>query len=95
MIQKCWTFSILFTLTNPSLIPPDYSFSNFPPTVKPRIMRETLRTVTIKVGRSHKWAVDYIGEPEPEASWIFKETVLEKSDRSVLWFNLFFFYRHK
>ena len=29
-----------------------------------------------------KWAVDYLGEPEPEVSWIFKDTVLAKGDRT-------------
>lgn len=38
--------------------------------------------MTIKVGRNHKWSVDYIGEPEPEVSWIFKgESTLQNSER--------------
>lgn len=52
-----------------------------PLAVKPRIDRTNFKSVTIKVGRSHKWAVDYIGEPEPEVEWIFKETVLSNSDK--------------
>lgn len=52
-----------------------------PVAVKPRIDRTNFKSVTIKVGRSHKWAVDYIGEPEPEVEWIYKETVLSNSDK--------------
>lgn len=37
--------------------------------------------MTIKVGRSHKWAVDYIGEPDPDVEWIFKDSVVSSSDR--------------
>lgn len=48
---------------------------------KPRIDRTNFKSVTIKVGRSHKWAVDYIGEPDPEVEWIFKENVLSNSER--------------
>ena len=49
--------------------------------MKPRIDRTNFKSVTIKVGRSHKWAVDYIGEPDPEVEWIFKESVVSSSDR--------------
>ncbi|XP_047491377.1 twitchin-like isoform X5 [Penaeus chinensis] len=49
--------------------------------LKPRIDRTNFKSVTIKVGRSHKWAVDYIGEPEPEVEWIYKDTVLSNSDK--------------
>lgn len=50
--------------------------------MKPRILRETFKQCTIKVSRSHKWAVDYLGEPEPVATWIFKENELQKGDRT-------------
>lgn len=49
--------------------------------MKPRILRETFKQVTIKVGRSHKWVVDYLGEPDPDVSWIFKDSTLSNGDR--------------
>lgn len=35
----------------------------------------------VKVSRSMKWAVDYLGEPDPEVSWIFKESIQSNTDR--------------
>lgn len=43
--------------------------------MKPRIDRSTLKTVTIKVGRSHKWSVDVTGEPPPTLSWIWRDNI--------------------
>ena len=44
-------------------------------TVKPRIDRSTLKSVTIKVGRSHKWSVDISGEPAPTATWAWRDDI--------------------
>lgn len=43
--------------------------------VRPRIERETFKTVIIKAGRTHKWAVDISGEPPPECKWIWRDNV--------------------
>ncbi|KAK7065507.1 Immunoglobulin like [Halocaridina rubra] len=43
--------------------------------LKPRIDRNGFKSITIKVGRSHKWAVDYIGEPEPEVRWSWRDNI--------------------
>ena len=40
--------------------------------MKPRIDRSTLKTVTIKVGRVHKWSVDISGEPPPKITWVWR-----------------------
>ena len=41
----------------------------------PRIDRNALKTVTIKAGRSHKWAVDVRGEPPPTMVWCWRDDV--------------------
>lgn len=43
--------------------------------MKPRIDRETFKSVTIKAGRTHKWAVDFMGEPPPEVKWIWRDNI--------------------
>ena len=43
--------------------------------MKPRIDRSSLKTVTIKVGRAHKWSADVTGEPEPTISWVWRDGV--------------------
>lgn len=43
--------------------------------VKPKIDRATFKSVTIKAGRSHKWAVDVAGEPAPELSWSWRDGI--------------------
>lgn len=51
-------------------------------TVKPRIDRETFKSVTIKAGRTHKWAVDFMGEPPPSVKWIWRDDIpLTNSER--------------
>lgn len=71
VLYPSFTLHSFFTLSHTSSLPP----------VKPRIDRTTLNSVTIKVGRSHKWAVDYLGEPDPDVEWIFKDNVLSNTDR--------------
>lgn len=43
--------------------------------MRPQIVRETFKSVTIKAGRSHKWAVDIIGEPPPECKWVYRDNI--------------------
>lgn len=43
--------------------------------VKPRIDRTTFKGITIKAGRTHKWAVDITGEPPPSLSWIWRDNI--------------------
>ncbi|CAH1103156.1 unnamed protein product [Psylliodes chrysocephalus] len=50
--------------------------------VKPRIDRETFKSVTIKAGRTHKWAVDFMGEPPPTVKWVWRDDIpLSNSER--------------
>lgn len=50
--------------------------------VKPRIERETFKSVIIKAGRTHKWAVDISGEPPPEIKWVWRDNIaLTNSER--------------
>lgn len=51
-------------------------------TVKPRIERETFKSVIIKAGRTHKWSVDISGEPPPEVKWVWRDNIaLTNSER--------------
>lgn len=43
--------------------------------VKPRIDRETFKSVTIKEGRTHKWSVDITGEPPPTTKWVWRDNI--------------------
>lgn len=43
--------------------------------MKPRIDRTTFKSVIIKAGRTHKWAVDVIGEPPPEMTWSWRDNI--------------------
>ena len=43
--------------------------------MKPRIDRATFKSVTIKVGRGHKWSVDVAGEPPPTLSWVWRDNI--------------------
>ena len=43
--------------------------------MKPRIDRSTFKSITIKAGRTHKWAVDVSGEPPPTCSWIWRDNI--------------------
>lgn len=53
-----------------------------PFTVKPRIDRATFKTITIKTGRTHKWAVDVTGEPAPTLTWSWRDDIpLVTTDR--------------
>lgn len=50
--------------------------------MKPRIDRSTFKTITIKSGRTHKWAVDVTGEPAPALTWSWRDDVpLVTTDR--------------
>lgn len=50
--------------------------------VKPRIDRSTYKSITIKAGRTHKWAVDVTGEPAPTLTWSWRDDVpLVTTDR--------------
>lgn len=39
------------------------------------IDRNTFKSITIKAGRSHKWAVDVAGEPAPDLTWSWRDGV--------------------
>lgn len=43
--------------------------------VRPRIDRETFKTVIIKAGRTHKWSVDISGEPPPTVKWVWRDNI--------------------
>lgn len=43
--------------------------------LKPRIDRSTFTSITIKAGRTHKWAVDLIGEPPPQITWMWRDNI--------------------
>lgn len=43
--------------------------------MKPRIDRETFKSVTIKAGRTHKWSVDISGEPPPTIKWVWRDNI--------------------
>lgn len=43
--------------------------------MKPRIDRETFKSITIKAGRTHKWSVDISGEPAPEVKWVWRDNI--------------------
>lgn len=50
--------------------------------MRPRIDRETFKTVIIKAGRTHKWSVDISGEPPPNIKWVWRDNVaLTNSER--------------
>ncbi|ODM93780.1 Twitchin [Orchesella cincta] len=50
--------------------------------LKPRIDRDTIKSITVKAGRNHKWAVDISGEPPPELTWSWRDGVaLTNSER--------------
>lgn len=50
--------------------------------LKPRIDRDTFKSVIIKSGRTHKWSVDVTGEPAPELTWIWRDDIpLTNTDR--------------
>ncbi|XP_037071182.1 twitchin-like [Pollicipes pollicipes] len=50
--------------------------------LKPYIDRTNMKTITIKVTRSHKFSVDVRGEPAPELTWFSKDgTKIESTDR--------------
>ena len=49
--------------------PPGLQTRTFIFPVKPRIVRDNLRIATIKVGRSHTWTADVIGEPVTTKTW--------------------------
>ena len=44
-------------------------------TVKPRIVRDNLAPVTVKVNQQVMLDVDIIGEPPPTVTWTFKDKV--------------------
>lgn len=58
-------FSCVRTLVRARLKPD--CFGKF--SVKPRIVRDNLRIATIKVGRSHTWTAEVIGEPVTTKTW--------------------------
>ncbi len=43
--------------------------------MKPRIDRETFKSIVIKAGRTHKWSVDITGEPPPEVKWVWRDNI--------------------
>lgn len=43
--------------------------------LRPRIDRTTFKSITIKSGRTHKWAVDVTGEPAPTLTWSWRDDV--------------------
>ena len=44
-------------------------------TVKPRIVRDNLQPVVVKVNQQVLLDVDIIGEPPPTVTWTFKDKV--------------------
>ena len=53
--------------------------------MKPKIDRTTLKTVTIKVGRGHKWSVDVAGEPPPTIVWAWRDSIpLSNTERITI-----------
>jgi hypothetical protein len=66
-------------------MPISLNFQKIFSAVKPRIDRTTLKTVTIKVGRAHKWSVDVAGEPPPTISWVWRDSVaLSNTERITI-----------
>jgi hypothetical protein len=51
--------------------------------VKPRIDRSTFKAVTIKAGRTHKWAVDITGEPPPTVKWVWRDKIPLTSTENI------------
>jgi predicted phage tail protein len=50
--------------------------------VKPCIDRSTFKSITLKAGRTLKWAVDVTGEPAPELKWSTRDGIpLTNTDR--------------
>jgi len=52
--------------------------------VKPRLVRDNLRIATIKVGGSHSWSVDVIGEPITDKTWTQGESYLTKAKEALI-----------
>lgn len=66
-------------------MPISLNFQKIFSAVKPRIDRTTLKTITIKVGRAHKWSVDVAGEPPPTISWVWRDSVaLSNTERITI-----------
>jgi len=52
---------------------------------KPRIDRDTFKSITIKSGRTMKWSVDVSGEPAPELTWSWRDGIaLTNSERITM-----------
>lgn len=49
--------------------------------LRPRIDREAMKAITIRVGQSVEFHVPVAGEPPPEMVWTFKEQTLASSDK--------------
>ena len=55
----------------------------FPP-VKPRLVRDNLKIITIKVGKSMSWSVDVIGEPITTKTWTKGESYITKEKEFLI-----------
>lgn len=49
--------------------------------MKPRIDREAMKAITVKVGQNVEYDVPVRGEPPPEKVWTFKDQTLASTDR--------------
>ena len=59
------------------------STPSFPP-VKPRLVRDNLKIITIKVGKSMSWSVDVIGEPITTKTWTKGESYITKEKEFLI-----------
>ena len=52
--------------------------------VKPRLVRDNLKIITIKVGKSMSWSVDVIGEPITDKTWTKGESYITKEKEFLI-----------
>ena len=55
----------------------------FPP-VKPRLVRDNLKIITIKVSKSMSWSVDVIGEPITDKTWTKGDSYITKEKEQAI-----------
>ena len=54
------------------------------PAVKPRLVRDNLKIITIKVGKSMSWSVDVIGEPITDKTWSKGDSYITKEKEFLI-----------
>ena len=52
--------------------------------VKPRLVRDNLKIITIKVGKSMSWSVDVIGEPITTKTWTKGDSYITKEKEFLI-----------